>query len=111
MSQHILFMPQQRRVWKQPLNSVRHHKVLHLNYVDDYIFLKSPSKVTMYENVLESNTNDSNRINNGSYVFGNVLMYAKHCARYLRGFYHSKEGALFNIPILQMGKIKLRRVK
>lgn len=66
MSQHILFMPQQRRVWKQPLNSVRHHKVLHLNYVDDYIFLKSPSKVTMYENVLESNTNDSNRINNGS---------------------------------------------
>ncbi|XP_060150309.1 DBIRD complex subunit ZNF326 [Globicephala melas] len=68
-------------------------------------------KVTMYENVLESNTNDSNRINNGSYIFGNVLMYAKHCARYLRGFYHSKEGALFNIPILQMGKIKLRRVK
>lgn len=29
----------------------------------------------------------------------------------LCGFFHSKEGTLFNIPIWQMGTIKLRRVK
>lgn len=37
-----------------------------LNYVDDYIFLKFPSDATVFENVLENNSNHRYNINNNS---------------------------------------------
>lgn len=109
MSQHILFMPRWRQVWKQLFNAVCHYNILHFNYTDDYIVLKSPANATMSKNILESNTNSRNNINNSTYIFWGKLIYTKHCARYLHRFSHSKEGVLFLIiPVLKMGKTKLR---